>query len=103
MTLLSGGARVGLLGGGADERQVACLDGEGRPFDEMAEVADSSMDGKQLPVEGGVANSVGESFLLKKARGCLVPWRTCSRTAPMAMSLVLVERTKGRPGVENLR
>ena len=30
---------------------MVCLDGEGHPFDEMAEVAD----GKQLPVEGGVA------------------------------------------------
>ena len=47
--------------------------------------------------------SVGESFLLKKARGCLAPWRTCSRTAPMAMSLASVESTRGRPGIRNLR
>ena len=54
MTLLSG-ARVGLHGEGVDVWQVVCLDGEGRPFDKMAEVADSSMDGEQLLVEGGVA------------------------------------------------
>ena len=55
MTLLSGGARVGLLGESVDELQVLCLDGEGCPFDEMAEVVDGSMDGEQLLVEGGVA------------------------------------------------
>ena len=46
---------MGLLGEGADERQVVCLDGEGCPFDEMAEVAGGSMDGEQLLVKGGVA------------------------------------------------
>ena len=40
---------------GSDERQVVCLDDEGGPFDEMEEMADGSMDGEQLPVEGGVA------------------------------------------------
>ena len=54
MTLLSGGARVGLLGEGVDERQMVHLDGEGRPFDEMASVANGSMDGEQLPIGGGV-------------------------------------------------
>ena len=55
MTLLMGGAGVGLLGEGMDEWQVVCLDGEGCSLNEMAEVADSSMDGEQLPVKGGVA------------------------------------------------
>ena len=103
MTLLSCGARVGLLGEGMDAWQVVCMDGEGRLFGEMAGVTDGSMDGEQLPVKGGVARLGGESFLLKKARSCLAPWRTCSRMAPMAMSLASVERTRGRPGVGNLR
>ena len=30
------------------------LDGEGCPPDEMAEVVIGSMDGEQLPVEGGI-------------------------------------------------
>ena len=55
MTLLSDRAGVGLLGEGVDEQQVVCLDGEGRPLDKMAEVSDGSMDGEQLPIEGGVA------------------------------------------------
>ena len=54
MTLLPGGTRVGLFGEGVDEWHVVSLDGEGCPFDEIAEVEDGSMDGKQLPVEGGV-------------------------------------------------
>ena len=52
MTLLLGRARVGLLVEGMDEQQVACLDCEGRPLDRMVEMADGSMDGEQLPVEG---------------------------------------------------
>ena len=55
MTLLTGGAGVGLLGEGVDEWQVFRFNGEGCPLDEMTEVSDSSMDGEQLPVEGGVA------------------------------------------------
>ena len=50
-----GRSRGGLLGEGVYEQQVVCLDGEGCPFDKMAKVTDSSMDGEQLPVEGGIA------------------------------------------------
>ena len=55
MTLLTGGAGIGLLGEGVDERQVVCLDGEGCPIDEMTEVSGGSMNGEQLPVKCGVA------------------------------------------------
>ena len=41
MTQLSGRAGARLLVEGVDERQVVCLDGKGRPLDEMAEVSDS--------------------------------------------------------------
>ena len=36
MTLLTGGAGVGFLGEGVDERQVVSLDGEGCPLNKMA-------------------------------------------------------------------
>ena len=40
---------------------------------------------------------------MKNVSGCLAPCRTCSRTAPMAMSLASVESTTGKPSIGNLR
>ena len=54
VTLLTGRMRVQFLGEGVD-KQVVCLEGEGWPFNEVAEVMDGGLDGEQFPVEGGVS------------------------------------------------
>ena len=54
---------------------------------------DNGSDGSSL-LKVEYRDSVGESFLLKRASGCLAPWRTCLRTAPMAMLLASVDRMR---------
>ena len=53
MSLLPGGARVGLLREGMNEGQVVCLDGKRCPIKKMLEVTDGGAHCEKFSVEGG--------------------------------------------------